>query len=73
MMQILGAPWDNYSTQHSQITRSDIIRSALALLLLLTLCGLLASTYIGQSPGPYGACYASNGREVPCDAVSRKR
>jgi hypothetical protein len=74
MMQILNAPWETYSAQRNRcITRRDIIRSALAVLVLLTLCGWLASTYIGHSPGPYGACYASNGREVPCDVVSSKR
>jgi uncharacterized BrkB/YihY/UPF0761 family membrane protein len=74
MMQILNAPWETYSTQRTRrITRRDIIRSALAVLVLLMLCAWLASTYIGHSPGPYGACYASNGREVPCEVVSPKR
>jgi hypothetical protein len=55
------------------VSRSDLVRAALAGMLLLALCALLASTYVGHSPGPYGACYVKSGREVPCELVSRAR
>jgi hypothetical protein len=48
-------------------------RLAVAATLLgwLLLAGLIASTYVGHSPSPYGACYAANGRSVPCELVHR--
>jgi hypothetical protein len=55
------------------VSRSDLIRAALAGMLLLALCALLASTYVGHAPGPYGACYVKSGRQVPCELVSRRR
>ncbi|MFL5608330.1 MAG: hypothetical protein ACJ8AD_17890, partial [Gemmatimonadaceae bacterium] len=30
---------------------------------------VIALHYFGHAPGPYGACYARNGRDVPCVAV----
>ncbi|MDB4892389.1 MAG: hypothetical protein JWL61_4244 [Gemmatimonadetes bacterium] len=72
-MQIIYAPWDGYRISDEKITRGDVVRSVLAALILLTLVTLLASTYIGHSPGPYGACYAPNGRSVPCDVVRQRR
>jgi hypothetical protein len=75
MMQVIHAPWQPYgvSEEKPSVTRGNLVRSALAVVVLLTLCAWLASTYIGHSPGPYGACYASNGRQVPCELVSHKR
>jgi len=33
---------------------------------------LVGATYVGHSRGPYGVCYASSGRSVPCAAVARR-
>jgi hypothetical protein len=55
------------------VSRGDLVRAALAGVLLIVICALLASTYFGHSPGPYGACYVKSGREVPCELVSRAR
>ena len=55
------------------VSRNDLARAALAVVLLLAVCVLLASTYLGHSPGPYGACYVKSGRQVPCELVSRTR
>jgi hypothetical protein len=68
-MQIIYAPWQSVSEQKPD----NVVLSAVAALILLTLVTLLASTYIGHSPSPYGACYAPNGRSVPCDIVRQKR
>jgi hypothetical protein len=75
MMQVVNAPWQTYGVPEEKpsIRRGDVIRAALAALILLALVTLLASTYVGHSPGPYGACYASNGRSVPCELVGHKR
>lgn len=47
--------------------------SVLTLLALLALAVALASTYIGSSPSPYGACYAASGHEIPCRAAAHRR
>jgi len=44
-------------------------REILALVLLLGAIGWIARTYIGDSTGPYGTCYATSGRAVPCAAL----
>jgi len=72
MMQVIHAPWQTNGGETPGITRGTLVRSALAVVILLTLCAWLASTYFGHAPGPYGACYASNGRSVPCEVVTRK-
>jgi hypothetical protein len=30
---------------------------------------LVAASYVGRSTSPYGTCYASSGRSVPCALV----
>jgi hypothetical protein len=32
---------------------------------------LIAASYMGRSSSPYGTCYASSGRSVPCALVRR--
>ena len=44
-------------------------RSILVLALFLAIIALFARTYIGDSPSPYGTCYAASGRAVPCKAL----
>lgn len=75
MLHVIYAPWETYrvTEEKPSVTRGNLVRAALAAVVLLTLCAWLASTYIGHSPGPYGACYAPNGRSVPCDLVGKKR
>ena len=69
MILVVNTP----SAQTCAASRGDVLRSALAAVLLLALCAWLASTYIGHSPGPYGVCYAANGRDIPCELANRKR
>jgi hypothetical protein len=38
----------------------------------LLLAGLIAASYVGHSPSPYGVCYSARGRSVPCAAVARR-
>jgi hypothetical protein len=47
------------------------LATALVLLLGLVLMTALASTYFGHSPSPYGVCYGSSGRPIPCAVVAR--
>lgn len=47
--------------------------SLMALLLLAGAAAVIASTYFGHSPSPYGACYRSDGRAVPCALAGRDR
>jgi hypothetical protein len=44
-------------------------RSILVLALFLAIIATFARTFIGDSPSPYGACYATSGRAVPCKAL----
>jgi hypothetical protein len=57
----------------ADVSSSDLVRAALTGVLLLVICALIASTYFGHSPSPYGACYAKSGRQVPCELVPRAR
>jgi hypothetical protein len=47
-----------------------LVRLAAATL-LAAIVVLLARTYVGHSPGPYGVCTTPDGRSVTCDAVKR--
>ena len=38
----------------------------------IALMALVASGFVGRSSSPYGVCYASSGRSVPCEAVARR-
>jgi hypothetical protein len=37
----------------------------------LLLAGLIASTYVGHSPSPYGMCSTTQGRMVSCALLRR--
>ena len=52
--------------------RPNYILAALALLLGVALATLLGFTYFGHSPSPYGACYSSSGRSIPCALVATR-
>lgn len=45
----------------------------LTLLLLASVLGLIAWSYLGTSSSPYGTCYGTSGRSVPCELVKRAR
>lgn len=45
---------------------------AIAIVLLVALAVTIARAYIGHSPGPYGTCYGSSGRSIPCEVLSHK-
>jgi hypothetical protein len=55
------------------VTRGELIRAVLAAVVLLCLCAGLATTYVGHSPSPYGACYTPNGRTGPCELVAHTK
>jgi len=38
----------------------------------LLVAGAIAFSYFGHAPSPYGTCYASSGRMVPCAALARR-
>jgi hypothetical protein len=46
-------------------------RSAIVLAILLAVVALAARSFVGSSSSPYGVCYATNGRAVPCEAIKR--
>jgi hypothetical protein len=48
MMQVIHAPWQTNGGETPGITRGTLVRSALAVVILLTLCAWLASTYFGH-------------------------
>ena len=39
----------------------------------ITLAGLIAASYVGHSASPYGVCYSTSGRGVPCAAIQRHK
>jgi hypothetical protein len=41
------------------------------MVLLMVVIGLLASTYIGHATSPYGVCYGTSGRSIPCAIAER--
>lgn len=55
--------------------RLDLLRQytpvILTLALLLAFASVFARSFFGDGPSPYGTCYASNGRAVPCKALHR--
>lgn len=38
----------------------------------IALVALICAGYLGKSTSPYGACYSSSGRNVPCEVLARK-
>ena len=46
-------------------------RSAVVLVLLLVVAAVVARSFFGDSSSPYGTCYGTNGRAVPCAAIKR--
>ena len=38
----------------------------------IALAAAIAASYFGNSTSPYGVCYASSGRSVPCAAAARR-
>ena len=62
-------------SRHSNPTPTTASRRILAVLTVLgwlAVAALVGASYLGHSPGPYGVCYASSGRSVPCAAVVRR-
>jgi hypothetical protein len=51
--------------------RSSRVVALVTVLGWILSAALIASAYLGHSPGPYGACYAASGRSVPCDVAHR--
>ena len=49
----------------------DLLPRLLAWGAMVLLGALIASTYFGRSPSPYGTCYGVSGRTIPCDLVTR--
>jgi len=47
------------------LPRTVLLR-AFTIALFVALLALIASTYIGHSPSPYGMCFGSTGRTIPC-------
>ncbi len=45
-------------------------RALLVLVLVIALAAVIAQSYVGHSPGPYGTCYAPSGRSIPCELDS---
>ena len=39
----------------------------------LLLAGVIGYSYVGHSSSPYGTCYASSGRSVPCELKARSK
>ena len=51
----------------------ELIMRAGTLVLVVFLAVLIARSYFGHSPGPYGACYAASGRSIPCAVDTSRR
>lgn len=47
------------------------VLTAFAIALLGTMMFAIARTYVGHSPGPYGVCYGTSGRSIPCAVAKR--
>lgn len=47
-----------------------VIGPAIAIALLLILAVAIGRTYFGHASSPYGVCYGTSGRAIPC-AVAR--
>jgi hypothetical protein len=54
------------------LVRAGLIRT-LVLIVLALVIATLGRTYVGHSPGPYGVCYGSSGRSIPCGILQRRR
>jgi hypothetical protein len=48
-------------------------REALTLLLCLVVASLIARSFVGSSTSPYGTCYGSTGRSIPCELSLKRR
>src|SRR6266571_5794130 len=67
---ILDATMTLHFRQHlrlDQVRVSELWAIAATLALLLGVVAALSTTYVGHSSSPYGVCYASSGRAIPCD------
>lgn len=53
------------------LRRYTMVVLTLALVFLVGV--VLLRSYFGDSPSPYGTCYAQTGRAVPCKALARGR
>ena len=51
----------------------DLFGRVIAILLLVLLVLVVGGTYVGHSPGPYGTCYGTSGRSIPCELVARAK
>ena len=51
-----------------------LIPAVLTWILLLAVVAFLGWSYLANpKPSPYGLCYASRGRPMPCEMVKRQR
>jgi hypothetical protein len=55
-----------------RVTGRERLAAGVVVLAWLILAGLIASSYVGHSTSPYGVCYSTAGRSVPCAAVARR-
>jgi hypothetical protein len=60
-----GALREDYGMGSLSVVRARVA-AALVLTLGLVLTAALASTYFGHATSPYGVCYGSSGRSIPC-------
>jgi len=49
----------------------EIVARAVAIVLALAVIALLGRTYFGRSHSPYGVCYGSSGRSIPCEVAAK--
>ena len=54
-----------------RVPSRDLLGRVIAIVLLVLLVLVVGGTYIGHSPGPYGTCYGTSGRSIPCELVAR--
>jgi hypothetical protein len=55
----------------SAIRPKELALRLTAIAAVLFLGSFLARTYFGHSSSPYGVCYGSSGRSVPCSLVAQ--
>lgn len=51
----------------------EITIRIVTILLVVVLAVALASTYFGHSSSPYGVCYGTTGRSIPCEIAHSER
>lgn len=61
------------SIPSTRLPAKEIAERVLALVLLALVLAVLGQTYIGHSPSPYGVCYGTSGRPIPCAVAASGR